>query len=129
MQVKGADVVATARRAAAIAETIQEPRARELCLGAVFGFATESASEREVEPLLEVFRMAMSRLAERLEARGKAEGKADALLLVLHGRFGRLPAALEDRVGTERRVEALDRWLVLAGEAATLAAFVAGVGE
>ena len=103
--------------------------------------ASEAASERDVELLLEVFRMAMSRLAERLEARGKAEGRAagrvegkaegktDALLLVLRGRFGQLPVALEDRVGTERRVEALDRWLVLAGESATLAAFIAGAGE
>ena len=47
--------------------------------------------------------------ADMLRREGKAEGKRDALVLLLRQRFGQLPAAAVARVGKARAAE-LDAW-------------------
>jgi hypothetical protein len=61
------------------------------------------------------------------KAEGRAEGKAEAIALVLRARYGAPPSDLCERIRRERRSDVLDRWLMLAGEAPTLEAFMHGL--
>ena len=60
-------------------------------------------------------------LAERLRseghARGKAEGKADAVLVLLRARSVAVSPAAERRIQACAEVDVLDRWLVRAATA------------
>lgn len=74
-----------------------------------------------------VFRL--SRIGDLLLAEGKAEGKAEDILLVLAKRFGSVPEHLGRRVLTVTDLGTLDRWLSLALDAASLSDFERGTSQ
>ncbi|MBO0853836.1 MAG: hypothetical protein J2P18_08715 [Nocardia sp.] len=57
--------------------------------------------------------------AERIQARGRVEGRAEALLTQLAAKFGRLPAGIVDRVHNATP-EQLNDWTVQILSATTL---------
>jgi hypothetical protein len=48
---------------------------------------------------------------------------AEDVVLILRERFGQVPQAIGDRLGTQRELPVLQRWVVLALRAASVAEF------
>ncbi len=132
-------VLEAMRTALAIAGQLPSEDDRESCAAAVMLFAQARLTERDLQDLVEVFRMAAPRMAEVLErlgrAKGRAEGRAEGLvegsavgeaesiLKVLSSRWGAPSAASARRIRAERDRATLDRWLTLAATCTDLAEF------
>lgn len=88
-------VTEVARDAARLTDYLPQAQ-REMTVGALLGLSYPEISDDVAIAILG--ELGMTALSQALEARGELKGKRAALRKILHGRFGALPRALEERI-------------------------------
>lgn len=116
-----------AEEALRLADALPHDGERQSVAAAVVLLVERFLAPVELTRLMGVFRL--SRIGDLLLAEGKAEGKAEDILLVLGKRFGSVPEHLGRRVRTVTDLGTLDRWLSLALDAACLSDFERGASQ
>ncbi len=114
-----------------VGSRIPDEDLKDFCLANILGLGEKFLSRGQLEKALEV--LGMTRIAnmigERFLEKGRMEGRAEDVLLLLRQRFGDVPATVLEAVKSQDEDEALTRLLLVAATAGSLAEFEASLGR
>ena len=118
-----------AQQALELLRGVENARERAILAGTVIGLCSRFVTHDAVRRLIDVARTTtpfddlLAEVEARGIAKGRAEGRADAILHLLRGRFRDPGDALVARIRAEQNSERLVRWLDLAVHCESLAEF------